>query len=384
MLKTAFKGAGYAPATGGGPGDIGAQPGAPGNRLSEFEGFLGEFLDSFSKGLGASGTGPAANARGFSAGVQAPYNLALQQYGLRQQQGQVQSEEQLREAQAQEAAGRGQYMQAQAEATRRASEFVPVQIPDGQSGYTTIQLPSKNAATIYQRLISGDTARDVANTRAGGTTGAAETRGAATLGAAQLAKEGRLGEAQIGAQSKITVEGMRDNRMLRAAAYNLAGKNAQTQYGKTMDGINKWAQEEQKTGYLNFGVDPNTAKVAFDAERQRRTDAANKILVDDVDPKVGSALPGNQGTAAPTGKGKGIASAGPPTNFPIMATTPPSAQANRQSYFQRFIQADPQLQAAKGALDNVNPGDRSGHINSSKVLSDGQKAILRGFYGLNK
>ncbi len=378
FLQQMIKGPGYEQAASG-------QPGRPISRLDAFENFIGGFLNSFSSGMSNAGTGPAANARGFGSAVQAPYQRQLQQFQLGQQQQQVQSEEQLRQSQAQEAQGRQKFYEAQAEATRRGSEYTPVQIPDGQGGFTTIQLPAKNAQAILQRIVSGDTARDVASTRASATTGAAATRGAARVVAAELGKEGRLGAAQIGAQSRITVEGLRDNRMLQASVYNFAGKTAQVQYSKTMDGITKWADLEQKTGYLNFGPEPQAAQAAFNLEKQKRTDAANRILIDDTESKIGSALPGgNQGAAAPTGNGKGAASTGTATNFPIKAASPPSAQANRQGYFQRFIETDPQLQTAKGALDKANPSDRSGHINSSKVLSDGQKAILRGFYGLNK
>lgn len=113
VLQNAFKGPGYAPATGGGPGDMGAQPGRPGDRASEFEGFLGEFLDSFSKGMANSGTGPGANARGFGAGVQAPYQRQLGEYQVGQQAqaqqatiGQTEAETALKQAQARvEAAG---------------------------------------------------------------------------------------------------------------------------------------------------------------------------------------------------------------------------------------------------------------------------------------
>jgi len=369
--------------------------------LDAFESFLGDFMGAFSAGMAGGGTGPGANVRAAGIAMQAPYQRAVGQYQAGQEQQQLQAQQQLRESQSAEAAARGEYYKSQAEATRRASEYVPVQIPDGQGGFTTIQLPAKNAQGIYQRIISGDTARDVAGTRAGATTEAAATRAGAQLGAAQLGKEGRIGAAQIGAQSRITVEGLRDNRMLQAAAFNLAGRNAQTQYNKTMDGIKSWAQGEQRTLYLNYGSDPQKASAAFQADYQQRVDAANKILVDDVNPKVGSALPGGkQGTAAvpATGATQPIPGpTGPPATFPIKATPAPSpqaSQANKERNFTNTIQGmgknDPttaaRLQNAKKEMDKLNPSDRAGWLNSvsSGVLSDGNKALLRNLYGLNK
>jgi hypothetical protein len=81
-----------------GPLNLNQQPARPTSRLDAFENFLGQFLDSFSKGMAASGTGPAANARGFGTAVQAPYQQQLQQYQLGQQQQAQQA--QVGEAQA--------------------------------------------------------------------------------------------------------------------------------------------------------------------------------------------------------------------------------------------------------------------------------------------
>lgn len=71
-----------------GPG----QPARPISRLESFEGFLGQFLNAFSQGMQASGHGPGANIRGAGAAMQAPYQTALQQYGLGQQAEQRQAE----------------------------------------------------------------------------------------------------------------------------------------------------------------------------------------------------------------------------------------------------------------------------------------------------
>lgn len=76
---------GYFPATGS-PGAAGSEPARPVSRLDAFENFLGNFLSSFGQGMANAGTGPAANARGFGAALQAPYQRELQQYQLGQQQ----------------------------------------------------------------------------------------------------------------------------------------------------------------------------------------------------------------------------------------------------------------------------------------------------------
>jgi hypothetical protein len=94
IMQAAFGKGAAAPtaATGGGPGDIGAQPGRPGNRLDAFEGFLGEFLNSFASGMANAGHGPGATGRGFGAAVQAPYERQLQQYQLQQEQQRQQAQ----------------------------------------------------------------------------------------------------------------------------------------------------------------------------------------------------------------------------------------------------------------------------------------------------
>jgi hypothetical protein len=47
--------------------------------------FLSEFLGNMAQGLSQAGTGPGANARGFGAAVQAPYQRAMQDYQVQQQ-----------------------------------------------------------------------------------------------------------------------------------------------------------------------------------------------------------------------------------------------------------------------------------------------------------
>lgn len=138
-LQAAFQGGGYGPSSGGGPGDQGAQPGRPVSRLDAFEGFVGEFLNSFSQGMSNSGTGPAANARGFGAAVQAPYQRELQQFGVGQQQQQVQA----------------QIAQQQAETARTQAQTdkVPVQ-PYGPTG-PTIYMSAQEAKGIYQSQVAG-------------------------------------------------------------------------------------------------------------------------------------------------------------------------------------------------------------------------------------
>lgn len=72
----------------------------PTSRLDAFEGFIGNFLNSFSAGMANAGTGPAANARGFGAAMQQPNQQAMQQFQMQQQQRQQESENALRQSQA--------------------------------------------------------------------------------------------------------------------------------------------------------------------------------------------------------------------------------------------------------------------------------------------
>jgi len=60
-------------------------PQRPATKSDAFQEFLGNFLTSFSQGMGAAGTGPGANGRGFAAAMAAPYQRDLQQYQLQQQ-----------------------------------------------------------------------------------------------------------------------------------------------------------------------------------------------------------------------------------------------------------------------------------------------------------
>lgn len=134
---------GYAPAPAG-------QPGRPLSRLDAFESFIGEFLDSFSQGLAASGRGPGANLRGLAAGIQAPYQRALQQYGVGQQ-------AQMQQAQIGEAQARQQLLGAQtglAEAQTRAYSNM-VMTPLGP-------LPLAYASRLFPELVRSQTQQTIA------------------------------------------------------------------------------------------------------------------------------------------------------------------------------------------------------------------------------
>lgn len=114
FLGQMIKPSGYAEGT---PG----QPARPLSRLDAFESFVGNFLNSFSQGMSQAGQGPAANARGFGAAMQAPFQQRMQQYQLGQQQ-------QMQQAQAAEAQGRG--AEAQARATQMGQM---VTLPNGMT-----------------------------------------------------------------------------------------------------------------------------------------------------------------------------------------------------------------------------------------------------------
>jgi len=112
--------------------------------MDVFENFLSDFLQSFSAGISASGHGPGANLRGAGAAMQAPFQRSVQLSELQQQRGLSQSEQNLRNRQAAEAAARGEYYRSQGAAITAASNLVPVQIPNGQGGTDTIMLPAKS------------------------------------------------------------------------------------------------------------------------------------------------------------------------------------------------------------------------------------------------
>jgi len=117
------------------PGE--SQPMRPPSRLDAFENFIGNFLNSFATGMSASGQGPAANARGFGAAVQAPYQRQLGQYQLGQQQ-------QLAGAQVAEETGRAAESEARA---RQMGQMVT--LPDG------VTMPLALAQKVYPAMISG-------------------------------------------------------------------------------------------------------------------------------------------------------------------------------------------------------------------------------------
>jgi hypothetical protein len=58
------------------------------SRTDVFENFLGQFMNSFSQGLQASGHGPGANLRAAGAAIQAPYRQDVQEFQQQQQQRQ--------------------------------------------------------------------------------------------------------------------------------------------------------------------------------------------------------------------------------------------------------------------------------------------------------
>jgi hypothetical protein len=113
------------------------QPGRPNSRLDAFENFLGNFLNSFSSGMSNAGQGPAANARGFGAAVQAPYQRQVQQYQMGQQ-------AQVQQAQIQQA-------QAEAQLKTAESQMVTVKGPDG----TERTMPASLAKGIIQADVTG-------------------------------------------------------------------------------------------------------------------------------------------------------------------------------------------------------------------------------------
>lgn len=58
------------------------------SRTDVFENFLGQFMNSFSQGMAASGHGPGANLRGAAAAIGAPYKQDVQEFQQQQQQRQ--------------------------------------------------------------------------------------------------------------------------------------------------------------------------------------------------------------------------------------------------------------------------------------------------------
>ena len=74
------------------------QAGRPVSRLDHFENFLGNFVQALGAGFANEGRGPGAAYRGAGAAMQAPYQEAVQRYGMQQQaqaqQAQIQTEQQ--------------------------------------------------------------------------------------------------------------------------------------------------------------------------------------------------------------------------------------------------------------------------------------------------
>ena len=384
-----------------GKGIVGKSPSPlsrPVSRMDAFEGFLANFLQSMSAGMQVH-PGPGANLRAAGAAMQAPYQQAVNEWELRQQASNLESERQFR--------------QAQGESLRPS---IPMTGPNGE----TVMIPPAHVGQVmlagyrfagakYAADVRGATAKDVAGLKYGPpieiTDDLAKAYGLSsdlvgeklTPGAIQRmapnakvisTSEGmffadprtgqkigpRLGStpsvtnAQLRSQTQITVEQMRDSTR-NAQVFNAAAKPAQIMYQTEMKGIQKWADNEQKIGYLDYGADPQQARTAFEAEQQRRIDASNRKLLDSVQSRVGSSVPGN-GTPAAT-----------PTPVPTRKTptVPPQASA-----MAKIIAGDPALQKAQGVLDKIDPSNRRVYIDDSKSLSNSQKAILKGFYGVNK
>lgn len=170
------------------PANLAQGPSRP-SRLDAFEHFLGNFITSFAAGMGQSGSGPGANARGFGAAVNAPLEQARQQFALQQQAQQVQSQT--------------QYTQAHAELERAQAGMVPV-VQNGQ----TIYLPAKDAVSYLNAQTKAASATDVANIRSGAT----------------------VQSAQIGAASKEKVAAMSDQVRKDIAAGQLGVAQARVKY----------------------------------------------------------------------------------------------------------------------------------------------------------
>ena len=135
FIADMIKGPGYEQ---GAPG----QPGRPISRLDSFENFIGTFLNSFSQGMSNAGTGPAANARGFGAAVQAPYQRQLQQYQLGQQQ-------QTQQAGLAETQARTQGMQIENEINQRRLAMMGQALATGQDPVASLgKLSSDEQAQV--------------------------------------------------------------------------------------------------------------------------------------------------------------------------------------------------------------------------------------------
>ncbi len=113
------------------------------SRTDVFENFLGQFLNSFSQGMAASGHGPGANLRGAAAAIQAPYKQDVQEFGQQQaaqaQQAQIASE-QAKTAQTQAQTGLVGNM---------SSVFVP--------GQGMVQVPTKDVGKVMGQLGASQT-----------------------------------------------------------------------------------------------------------------------------------------------------------------------------------------------------------------------------------
>ena len=134
------------------PGPDGVRPPS---RTNAFENFMGQFMDSFSQGLAASGHGPGANMRGAAAAMRGPYNTAVDQYG-RQQQAQAQ-QAQVQGEQAKTALTQAQASAAPAEAAARlAAQTAQPRLDPITKQYVGVMNDKQ-----YQEYIKGQGAQNV-------------------------------------------------------------------------------------------------------------------------------------------------------------------------------------------------------------------------------
>lgn len=166
----------------------------PANRMDVFEQFLGDFLQAFSTGMSQSGTGPAANARGFGGAVMAGPNIAMQRQQFASQQQAQQAQLQLEQART----------QAQIQSVSAQPRFDP---------QTRSYLGTMTDAQYTQYL-----------------------RG---QGAAQVSAASKENVAKIGADNKLAIEQMK-TQLLRGEVSKIIPTD--TPNGKVMRAYNKFGQ----------------------------------------------------------------------------------------------------------------------------------------------
>lgn len=380
----------------------------PVSKAEFFRDMLGKFMYSVGEGLANRGTGPTADSRGAGIGMNALHNLDITQQQLEIARKNAEALQAYHGAQA----GALQNRFGLVQVPMIGTDGQPVKGSDGNPVMMT--LPSEQAARYLQTTGAAgiratgletatqtktdalETIQNLKNS-AGQITMTPELVAAYNLppglvgekltpkSIIQLAPNAKLlqtgegvffadprtgkqvGErlgtatsvanARTAANTKITVEGMRD-AVQRQRVYNAAGSPARLMYDKAMQGINQWALQEQKTGYLSYGQDPKEALAAFEAEKQRRVDAANQRLLD--------------ATQANAAQGPAQAPKGPAK--PNQPAVNPMANV---------VQQDPALQKAVTALSGIkDKGRLKTQIEGSTALAPGQKFILKKYYGI--